>query len=258
MKAVKRREALGQPIAPRQTAKLQRCRVDEALQESGVRTLFDANHDYIYLTDIQGRILDANTALLKRVGLSLEQMRQKRFMDFFAGDNPTEVLHAFAALQRGREVKELEVRAKTERGEIFEYEVNAVPLWEGEKVMATLSMARDVTACKQAEEQLRTFHQQMRAFAAHLQPVREGDSVRPMRQHNPLPKILIPPHEALSDREYQVMRLLAAGQRVGVIAKELFLSVATIKTYRARILEKLNVRNNVELVHYALRYRLVS
>jgi DNA-binding NarL/FixJ family response regulator len=65
-------------------------------------------------------------------------------------------------------------------------------------------------------------------------------------------------HDRLSDREYQVMCLLARGKSVGDIAAELALSVKTISTFRARILEKMNLRTNAELIHYAIRNRLVE
>lgn len=65
-----------------------------------------------------------------------------------------------------------------------------------------------------------------------------------------------PPHEALSAREYQVMCMLASGKTVGAIARALTLSVKTIDTYRAHILQKLNLRNNVEIARYALENRL--
>ncbi|MGE0635358.1 MAG: response regulator [Bacteroidia bacterium] len=61
-----------------------------------------------------------------------------------------------------------------------------------------------------------------------------------------------PAHELLSDRELQVFQLLASGKTVGEIADEISLSVNTISTYRARILEKLNLSNNAELTRYAL------
>jgi len=67
-----------------------------------------------------------------------------------------------------------------------------------------------------------------------------------------------PPHKALSDREMQVMRMLASGKTVTEIADELSLSVKTISTYRSRILEKLQVRNNAELARYAFENRLVD
>lgn len=67
-----------------------------------------------------------------------------------------------------------------------------------------------------------------------------------------------PPHEKLSDREFLVLRLLASGKPVSAIARELSLSVKTISTYRARLLEKMGMSNNAELIHYALRNQLVD
>lgn len=65
------------------------------------------------------------------------------------------------------------------------------------------------------------------------------------------------PHELLSDREFQVFRLLATGKEVNEIADELFISVKTVRTYRDRIHEKLNLKNDVELAHYAMKQGLV-
>lgn len=67
-----------------------------------------------------------------------------------------------------------------------------------------------------------------------------------------------PPHETLSNREYEVMCLIATGKTVKEIAEKLKLSVKTISTYRFRILEKMNMRNNAELTHYAIRNKLVD
>jgi len=66
------------------------------------------------------------------------------------------------------------------------------------------------------------------------------------------------PHERLSDREYQVMCMIASGKTVKEIGKELNLSVKTISTHRARILRKMNMRNNAQLTHYAIKYKLVD
>ena len=66
------------------------------------------------------------------------------------------------------------------------------------------------------------------------------------------------PHEVLSDREYQVLCLIASGKTVTTIAEELALSVKTISTYRVRILEKLNMKNNAELTRYAIKEGLVD
>ncbi len=67
-----------------------------------------------------------------------------------------------------------------------------------------------------------------------------------------------PPHEALSDREFEVMRLIASGKTVGEIADILLLSSGTISTYRARILEKMGMKTNAELTHYAIQNKLVD
>jgi len=65
-------------------------------------------------------------------------------------------------------------------------------------------------------------------------------------------------YEALSDREFQVLRLIGSGMTVGEIAEELSLSVKTISTNRARILEKMGMKNNAELICYAIRHNLVK
>jgi two-component system, NarL family, invasion response regulator UvrY len=65
------------------------------------------------------------------------------------------------------------------------------------------------------------------------------------------------PHESLSDREFQVLRFIASGKDVDEIAEELFISVKTVRTYRDRILDKLNLKNNVEIAHYAIKHKLV-
>jgi len=66
-----------------------------------------------------------------------------------------------------------------------------------------------------------------------------------------------PAHDKLSDREYQVMVMLASGKSTGEIAKQLSLSLPTISTYRSRILQKINLKNNAELIHYAIKNNLI-
>ncbi|MBP8979857.1 MAG: response regulator transcription factor [Syntrophobacterales bacterium] len=67
-----------------------------------------------------------------------------------------------------------------------------------------------------------------------------------------------PLHEKLSDREYQVMLLIASGKTVSDIADELCLSVKTISTYRSHILEKMKLKNNAEITLYAVQNKLVG
>ena len=65
------------------------------------------------------------------------------------------------------------------------------------------------------------------------------------------------PHEQLSDREYQVLRMIGQGRTVSEIAAELTLSVKTVSTYRARILEKMDLRTSAELMRYVIAHKLV-
>ena len=78
-------------------------------------------------------------------------------------------------------------------------------------------------------------------LAVHLQHEQEG-----------------PPHDALADREYQVMCMIALGKTVSEIGNELSLSVKTISTHRARILKKLSVANNAQIMRYAVLHGLVD
>ena len=66
------------------------------------------------------------------------------------------------------------------------------------------------------------------------------------------------PHELLSDREFHVFRLLAGGATVKAIAAELTISVQTVSTYRARIMEKMHLETNADLTRYALGYGLIG
>lgn len=66
------------------------------------------------------------------------------------------------------------------------------------------------------------------------------------------------PHEHLTDREFQVMCMIASGKTVTEIGAELFLSVKTISTYRQRILEKMNMKNNSDLTRYVIKNNLLD
>jgi DNA-binding NarL/FixJ family response regulator len=66
-----------------------------------------------------------------------------------------------------------------------------------------------------------------------------------------------PRHELLSDREYQTMCALASGKRLTTIAKELSLSLKTVGTYRRRVLHKMKMTSNAELVRYVVEHKLL-
>ena len=83
------------------------------------------------------------------------------------------------------------------------------------------------------------------AFAEKLASDLRGDPGRPV-------------HESLSNREFEVLRMIASGKTNSQMAEELHLSLTTVSTYRARILEKMNMANNAELMRYALQNRLID
>ena len=66
------------------------------------------------------------------------------------------------------------------------------------------------------------------------------------------------PHEALSDREFQTLTMIASGKTVTAIAQELSLSVKTISEYRSRLLVKMKLKNSAELTHYAIKNQLID
>ena len=67
-----------------------------------------------------------------------------------------------------------------------------------------------------------------------------------------------PSHTQLSEREFQIFCKLASGQSVSEIAKELFLSVKTVSTYRSRILDKMNFKSNADITYYAVKNQLIA
>jgi len=66
------------------------------------------------------------------------------------------------------------------------------------------------------------------------------------------------PHESLSDREFQIFRLIAAGKSISDIGEMLNLSVKTVSTHKANILQKMNMAGTAELIRYAINHRLVD
>jgi DNA-binding NarL/FixJ family response regulator len=84
------------------------------------------------------------------------------------------------------------------------------------------------------------------------------DSVAQQLALGAMPQTQGPPHSALSDREFQVFRELVSGKAVSDIAAELNLSVKTVSTHKARIMQKMNMSNPAELIRYAIHHRLVD
>lgn len=73
-----------------------------------------------------------------------------------------------------------------------------------------------------------------------------------------MPNADLPPHHALSDREFQVLHQLLSGDTVSDIARQLSLSVKTVSTHKARLMQKMNMHNQTDLIHYAINHHLLD
>jgi PAS domain S-box-containing protein len=141
-------------------------RAEEALRrsETKYRAIYAASPDYVYVTDVEGRFVDANPAFLNWAGLSREEIQQRYFMHFFAGEHIRELQDYFEKVRQGHEVKRLGMSIKNTRGEVLECEVNAVPLMENGKVATILNVAHDVTDQVMAARELRESEEKYRAL----------------------------------------------------------------------------------------------
>jgi PAS domain S-box-containing protein len=141
-------------------------RAEEALRrsEAKYRAIYAASPDYVYITDVEGKFVDANPAFLNWTGLSREELQQRYFMHFFAGEHIREVQRYFEEVRQGQDVKKLGMSIKNTRGEVLECEVNAVPLMENGKVAAVLNVAHDVTDRVMAARVLRESEEKYRAL----------------------------------------------------------------------------------------------
>jgi len=142
-------------------------RAQEALRESEerYRKIFEISPDLVFLIGKDGTLTNANAAMLERQGRTLEELRGCGYMEFFAGNNEREVREAVERLRRGEEVRGLEVLARGADGRETLYEINAIPFLDESGDRCTLSLARDVTARKEAEERLIELNRELEGYA---------------------------------------------------------------------------------------------
>ena len=104
--------------------------IEQSLHESEekYRAIYDASPDYICVTDTAGNYLDANPALLKRMDLSIDQLRQKSVLDFFSGEGLKKLGKRLSGFKAGQVVRGYEEKGSTPQGGIFIAKINAVLL----------------------------------------------------------------------------------------------------------------------------------
>ena len=142
----------------------ERKEADKRIKESEEKyhTIFNASPDLVYLTDLKGYILDANQAFLEKTKISLNEAQNRQVLEFFAGENLENLKTLINELRAGKVIKGLEITAKNTLGEVYECEINAVPLKEDGKITKAISFARVITARKQAEQKLITSEKKYR------------------------------------------------------------------------------------------------
>ncbi|MDD5223671.1 MAG: PAS domain S-box protein [bacterium] len=125
------------------------------LSEERYRFIFNNSPDFICINDVNGNFLDANPAVLKILGVSLEELKKKSYLDYFAGDNQEELIRLADELRQGHPIYGLNLKTRNSQGKIIEMEINAVPIFEDGRVVSVLSLARDIGERKRAENSLR-------------------------------------------------------------------------------------------------------
>jgi len=140
--------------------------------EARYQGIFDASPDLIYVTDLRGIVVEANRALCERLRLSPAEVCGRHYMDFFAGQDRTELAQAVQTLRAGHAVRGLHVRAGLPGAETWDYEVNAIPLRDADgKVTGTLSLARDVTDRQRDEQKVQESEVRYRSLVDNARDV---------------------------------------------------------------------------------------
>jgi len=151
----------------------ERKEADKKIKESEEKyhTIFNASPNLVYLTDLKGYILDANQAFLEKTKISLNEAKNRKVLEFFAGENLEDLKTQINELRAGKVIQDLETTAKNTLGEIYDYEINAVPLKENGKITKAISFAKDITARKQAEQKLEKSEEELKILNRKLEQI---------------------------------------------------------------------------------------
>ncbi len=119
------------------------------------RTIFNASPDIIYVTDYHGNILDVNQAWMNKIGVKREDIDKINITDFYVGNNPADLEKNIQEIRNGKEIKGFEAKAKNIAGELFDFEINSLPIEKDGRILMVINIARDITKRKEMERKLR-------------------------------------------------------------------------------------------------------
>ncbi|KQC08290.1 MAG: hypothetical protein APR62_04935 [Smithella sp. SDB] len=151
--------------------------------EERYKALFDRSLDFIYTIDFEGRFIDANAAALRRFGYKREEIPSFNIASFLDEKQLLSVLKIIQELKETGTQKELaELKLRHKDGSYVYVESKGSVVMSDGKPVAIQAVARDITERKQAAEEIRRTQEQMRAFAARLQTVREEERTQIARE----------------------------------------------------------------------------
>ena len=118
------------------------------------QTIFNASPDIIYVTDYRGNLLDVNQAWIDKIGVKHEDIDKINITDFYVGNDPEDLEKNIQEIRNGKEIKGIEVKAKNIAGELFDFEINSLPIEKEGRILMVINIARDITKRKEIEKLL--------------------------------------------------------------------------------------------------------
>lgn len=129
------------------------------------RTIFNASPDIVYVTDYYGNLLDVNQAWISKIGVKREDIDKVNIMDFYIGNRTTDLENNIQKIRKGKEIKAYEIKAKNIAGELFDFEINSLPIVKENRILMVINIARDITMRKEIERMLRTSEENYRLIS---------------------------------------------------------------------------------------------